>query len=167
MKKPSRQTIIISAFALASLAMPLSANGYGSPMPGTPFLGFPENFPDPNHLICKHAKKAHSHLPDIDGYEVPPSGEMKVSTPQGSDLQPPHMSGGNSGQSGGQTGGQTGAGGDTPPPRDGAQGYLFQPSPGPMMTPIVGIHRPTPAQRISSLGTSLSATFATFFSSVR
>lgn len=129
-------------------------------------MGFPENFPDPNHLICKHAKKAHSHLPDIDGYEVPFSDQMKVSQPAGSDLQPPRLSPGNTGgQTGGQAGGQTG--GTDPQTRDGAQGYLFQPSPGPMMTPIVGIHRPTPAQRISSLGTSLSATFAAFASSIR
>jgi|AGTN01.2.fsa_nt_gi hypothetical protein len=166
MKKPSRQTIIISAFALASL-VPLSANGYGSPMPGTPFLGFPENFPDPNHLICKHAKKSHSHLPNVDHYEVPFSDQMKVSTPAGSDPQAPHMTNGNtSGQTGGQTGGPTPADQQAPQNRDGAQGYLFQPSPGPMMTPIVGIRRPTPAQRISSLGTTLSATFAAFTGSV-
>lgn len=167
MKKPSRQTIIISAIALASLTMPLSAIGYGSPMPGTPFLGFPENFPDPNHLICRHAKRVHSHLPDIDSTHVPGSDEMRVSTPQGSQLQPPHMTNGNTGQgNGGQTG-QQGGGNQQDPPRDGAQGYLFQPSPGPMMTPIIGIRRPTPAQRISSLGTTLSATFATFIGSVR
>lgn len=161
MKKPSRQSFIISALALASLTMPLSAIGYGSPMPGTPFMGFPENFPDPNHLICKHAKKAHSHLPDIDSVYVPYSDQMRVSTPQGSNLQPPRMSGGNAGQGGGQTQ-------QLPPQsRGGAQGYLFQPSPGPMMTPIVGISRPTRAERISSFGTSLSATFAAFTGSIR
>lgn len=163
MKKPSRKSIVMSVLAVASVAMPLSAIGYGSPMPGTPFMGFPENFPDPNHLICKHAKKSHAHLPDVSNNEAPhTSEEMRVSTPQGSELQPPNMSNGGAGQGGGQ-----GGGGAAPENREGAQGYLFQPSPGPMMTPIVGIHRPTPAQRISSLGTAVNAAFAALSHSVR